>query len=188
MGYLLPVEPVPFDDEFVDLIGDLVAGVTGLDRNQYVRPRWQPSPPKQPPPTVDWVAFGVQQQIPDDNPVLRIDNADETQLRRSESVVIALSFYGPRRAGYAGRFREGVHIDRNRWTLRANGIAVTGVGPAVNAAEEVANKWEPRVDITAEFVREVGRKYEIRSFVAASGLIVTETLSVPFSVEGEENA
>lgn len=184
-GYLVPVEAVEADDVLTDLFGDLVAGVTGLERNDKVRPRWQPKPPARPPKTANWCAVGVIAQIPDDNGYLKQHN-DGHQMRRHERVEVMASFYGPKARGYAGVFRDGVQLAQNRDVLRQNGIAVIEVGDAVNAADLVNNEWLPKVDVKAVFAREVGRTYQVLTFAAAHGEIVTETLTVPFSVNQGE--
>lgn len=185
-GYLVPAAAVELDDALTDLFGDLVAGVTGLERDDLVRPRWQPNPPARPAKTANWCAVGVISQIPDDNVYLKQDNDVTQTLRRHEQLEVMASFYGPSARGYAGRFRDGVHIAQNRDVLRQAGIAVVEVGGAVNAAEPINNEWLPRVDVKAIFTRELGRTYQVLSFAAATGVIVTETLTVPFSVnEGE---
>ncbi|MFT2520511.1 hypothetical protein ACMWQB_30330, partial [Escherichia coli] len=58
-GYLVPaVASPPLDDDDLDnLLHDMIAGISGLPR-AMVRPRWQPTVPKQPEPGVNWCAFG----------------------------------------------------------------------------------------------------------------------------------
>lgn len=41
-----------------DVLHDLIAALTGIP-GRYVRPRWQPEPPRMPGPDVTWCAFGI---------------------------------------------------------------------------------------------------------------------------------
>jgi hypothetical protein len=63
-GYLVPVSPLPLDDEELGRrLSNVVAGVTGIPGN-LVRPRWQKNPPPIPDEGVDWVAVGVTSYRP----------------------------------------------------------------------------------------------------------------------------
>ncbi len=58
-GFLVPTSAAPDEDTALeDFIHDFIAGVTGIAADM-VRPRWQPTPPRQPPVGANWCAFGV---------------------------------------------------------------------------------------------------------------------------------
>jgi len=168
-GYLLPADaPAPEDAELDALLQAAVRDITGLP-GSLVRPRWQPNPPKQPEPSVDWCAIGVMVQTPDDGPALlhQPDGSGATRLERHVDIEVLATFYGPRASAYASRLRDGLGIPQNLEALRASALAFVSAG-AVRAIPEFWNQqWIRRYDLPLLLRRKVTRIYPIRNIVAA---------------------
>ncbi|WP_186096934.1 phage neck terminator protein [Burkholderia gladioli] len=177
-GYLAPtVEAPPDEDDALDnLLHDLIAGVTALD-GSLVRPRWQPTVPKQPAPNVNWCAFGVSDQEPDANPVIQHDgtgDGSDTYIRH-EGIEVACTFYGPNAKGYAQRLADSLAIPQNREALGANDMAFVGVSKIIPAPDFVNQKWIRRYDITFTLRRKVTRTYPVLNLLSATATTTTDS-------------
>ena len=163
-GYLAPAVDTPpsEDDALDDLVHDLIAGITALPAD-LVRPRWQQTVPKQPEPTVNWCAFGVQEQEPDAGPVIQHDGAGDghdTYIRHQD-IDVMCTFYGPSGKGYAQRLADGLAVPQNREQLQLQDMAFVGVG-AIRAAPDLLNQqWVRRYDMTVTLRRKVTRSYAV---------------------------
>src|SRR5450830_286484 len=94
-GYLAPGGATPVDDAALDaVLQGFVAGVTGLP-GSLVRPRWQPTVPKQPPLDANWCAIGVTDTDPDAVPTILHNGAGNgvDNLYRNEVITVLASFY-----------------------------------------------------------------------------------------------
>jgi hypothetical protein len=99
-GLLAPVAEVPplTDDALDALFQVAVSGITGIS-GALVRPRWQPTPPKHPEPSVDWCAIGITDITPDDGPSIQhfgalVGQVGETggdDYQRHEYILISLN-------------------------------------------------------------------------------------------------
>lgn len=173
-GYLGPLNSGPsHDDPWADFLCDIVAGVTGLDRNALVRPLWQPEPPTQPDFTVDWVGVGVTNTEANYTPaVIHYGTGNGFDaLQQFETATVLCAFYGPNAQGYAGLLRDGMFIDQNRAALRAAGVGFKEFGGIVRNAEKVNEQWLNRADINMIVVREVRRNYPVLNLLSARGVI-----------------
>jgi len=179
-GYILPAgSPAPLEDAALDaLFQQVVTGVTGL-LGAMVRPRWQPTVPKQPEPATNWCAIGVTNIEPDDYPVeIHDDTGDgHDNYAVHETLVVLASFYGPNSMSNAKVMRDGLYIAQNREALTQQGITVTDVGKPVAAPELVNQQWIRRYDVDIRFRRKVERTYPILNI-----------LSAPFEIDTDTNA
>jgi len=184
-GTLLAIPPLPPDDTALDAIfQQLVADVTGLP-GTYVRPRWQPSVPKQPEPGVNWCAVGVI-DVEQDNgpwivydPVLNVENYWD-----HERLQLLCSFYGPNCQGYARALRNGLDVPQNTEELLPNMIRYLDCGTVRAVPELVNEQWIRRQDLTLYFRRKVIAVYGIESFLVApiqllDDTVVNDTIIVP---------
>ena len=163
----LPVEDADFDT----VLQQLVVGLTGLPGN-LVRPRWQPVPPIQPEPTVNWCAIGVLAITPNDGPQIThnplggagqgVDTVD-----RHETIDVLASFYGPQGMSYAAILRDGLGVPQNVEGLLAVGMAFTDAGVSRQAPELVNQQWIRRQDIALRFRRHLQRSYAIQTAAVA---------------------
>lgn len=182
-GYLLSAaDPHPLeDDELDDFLGDVVAGITGLDRDNLVRPRWQEDPPALPARDVTWCSVGVTNHDPDAYASEDLD-ADGTSvdLVRHETLTVVVSFYGPLSAKIGTAFRDGLMVDQNREQLESAGFGLIDTSGPTKAPELIKEKWLSRNDITWMTRREIRRVYPVLSLLSAHGTIDTDHLHVAF--------
>lgn len=186
-GYLVPSSTAPAEDDALDdLFADVVAGVTGLDRDQMVRPRWQRTPPAEPAIDVNWCAVGVMDSDPDANAWIGHDHAGNgsDRMQRHEQIEVLASFYGPNAKGYASLLRDGLAVTQNREALYAAGIAYVEAGRIIAAPDLANQQWRRRFDITLTFRRQVNRTYPVLNLLSAEGEIATDpAASTPWSTE-----
>jgi hypothetical protein len=161
----------------------MVVGVAGLPQ-AMVRPRWQPTPPKEAPIEKDWCAVGVTDIEQDFSPsIIHHDEGegyDETQ--RHEKISVLASFYGPNARAYAALLRDGIILPQNREQLFHRGLAYYDVGRPTAAPDLIDYVWRKRIDLPMTFVRNVVRYYNILNLKSASGTIHSETASTNWQV------
>jgi hypothetical protein len=181
-GYLSPAGVDPIDDaELDDFLGDVIAAITGLDRNELVRPRWQEDPPALPSRAVTWCGVGVMSSRSDVNAYTETaQDGLTTEFTRHASLTILASFYGPQAGRMAGLLQDGLQVDQNQAALLGAGFAsIETIGP-VNTSELIKEKWLPREDVTWIVRREIRRTYPVLSLLSANGELVTTLGTVAF--------
>ncbi|GMG90664.1 hypothetical protein Cmtc_18840 [Cupriavidus sp. TKC] len=168
-GYLAPTAPVPPEDDDLDnLLQELVAGVTGLD-GKMVRPRWQPTVPKQPEPSVNWCALGIAVQKNDAGPAIQHDgdgDGSDTYIRHQE-IELLCTFYGPGAKGYAQRLADGMAIPQNNEQLGLNDMKFVSVSDIRPAPDFVNQQWVRRYDLTLVLRRKITRTYAVLNLLSA---------------------
>ena len=163
-GYILPDGgAVPNDQELEDIFQDFIKGVTGL-AGKMVRPRFQENPPPVPAVGVDWVAFGIRIQRPDDGPYFEQHSENATSIRHEE-IEVALSFYGNRGQHFAKLFVDSTAIPQNVNQLKPHKIKFVGVGEVLTAPDLINEQYVHRFDVNATFRRKTERTYAIQSFL-----------------------
>ncbi|QKS60893.1 hypothetical protein [Cupriavidus gilardii] len=179
-GYLSPAVASPplEDDALDDLLHDLVAGVTGLPGNM-VRPRWQPTVPKQPEPSVNWCAIGVTVQTNDAGPAIQHDPTGDGSdvYQRHQDIELLCTFYGPAAKGYAQMLVDGLAIPQNSEQLGLNDMKFVSAGTIRAAPDLVNQQWVRRYDVTVALRRKITRTYPVLNLLSAQ--VKTETDSVP---------
>jgi hypothetical protein len=168
-GYLAPTAPVPPDDEDLDnLLQELVAGVTGLP-GEMVRPRWQPTVPKQPEPTESWCAMGVTVQANDSGPAIQHDPAGDGSdtYTRHQQIDLMCSFYGPSAKGYAQRLADSMSIPQNSEQLALNGMKFVSASDIQPAPALINQQWNRRYDLTLTLRRKITRTYPVLNLIEA---------------------
>lgn len=177
-GILSPADaPAPAQDADLDaLLQSAIASITGLP-GSLVRPRWQPTMPKQPEASVDWCALGVTSSDPDAGPSIEhISAGDGTdRYARHEELELLASFYGPHASAFASRLRDGLAIPQNMETLHANDIGFVECGKARTVPDFVNQTWIRRVDMLVRFRRKVTRIYAVRNVLAADIHLIDDT-------------
>jgi hypothetical protein len=169
-GTLLPAAaPAPAEDADLDaIVQQTVTRITSI-AGEFVRPRWQPNPPKQPEPSIDWCAISVMESTPDAGPYHQHNGADpgtDTSIRHEEFTALA-SFYGPHSQKNAGVLRDGLCYAQNREALTAADIAFVASGPIRAVPELVNQQWIRRRDMLLTFRRKITRTYLVRNIAAA---------------------
>lgn len=169
-GYLAPVDaqPPPDDAGLDAIFQQLVVGVTGLP-GSLVRPRWQPTVPKQPEASVNWCALSVSEQDPDDSPAI-VHNSDgdgsDTYIRHQKLDVLC-SFYGPSAKGYAQRLIDGLAIPQNIEQLKAMSVAFVSTSGIRAAPDLINEQWIRRYDLIVHFRRAITRTYAVLNILSA---------------------
>jgi hypothetical protein len=187
----IPVPPVPIEDADLDaILQQVVTGVTGLP-GSMVRPRWQPTPPKQPEPTVNWCAIGVIASTPDAFPYIThvsgagITDPSADTFWRHELLEVLASFYGPQAKAYAGYLRDGLNLPQNCEVLVANQIAFVGTDVMRAAPDLINQQWVRRFDLPLQLNRKVQRVYAMPNILSANVHLfddtghVDDTITVP---------
>lgn len=194
-GYLAPVDaqPPPEDAALDAIFQQLVAGISGLP-GAMVRPRWQPTVPKQPEANINWCAIGVSDQTMDAGPAIihqgsfdqgvltsdgsTVVTADATPvdvvnpngqdvMYRHEDIDVLCSFYGPNAKGFAHQFADGLSIPQNIEQIKALSMAFVSVS-SIRATPDFFNEqWIRRYDLTAHFRRMVTRTYAVLNILSA---------------------
>ena len=178
-GFLRPTDAQgPLEDAALDAaLQATIVGIVGLD-GTLVRPRWQTSPPKQPPLTTDWCAIGIIDEDSEIHPSVVHDgsNNGSDAMYRGEDLTILASFYGPNARGNAKLLREGLYQAQNRETMREQfGFAMYDTGRVQNVPEMLENEnWLKRADLQFRVRRMISRTYAVRNIDSASGTIIPD--------------
>lgn len=178
-GYLAPTAPVPPEDDALDdLLQELVAGVTGLP-GAMVRPRWQTTVPKQPEPSENWCAIGVNRQANDASPAIQHDGDGDggDDYIRHQEIDLLCSFYGPAGKGYAQRLADGMSIPQNSEQLAVNGMKFVRASDIQPAPALINQQWNRRYDLTLTLRRKITRTYPVLNLLSAE--VQSTTDSVP---------
>ena len=185
-GYLVPSTTAPDHDAALDrIVQQMVVGITGL-AGAMVRPRWQPNPPKQPEPNVDWCAIGVQSVTPDASPAIVHDGTGDGSdtVNRHEDIEFVASFYGPNGLGNATLLRDGFSLPQNVEAIGATGLLYVGTSSITPAPALVNEQWVRKYDLRLTLRRQVSRTYPVLNLVSVVGTIHGETVpDQPFEVE-----
>lgn len=175
-GYLDAISTTPVqNDGFEDLIGGAISGIAGIPR-VMVRPRWQPTPPAQPPLETNWCAVGITQIDADWSATVTHlpagDGSDEVV--RHDAVRVLASFYGPAGYGNATRVRDGLWVAQNRDALRSAGIVVNEADRIRTASDLVNERFIRRVDLDIVLRRAVVRVYPVLNLLSVQGSFRTD--------------
>ena len=177
-GYLQPAVTSPplEDDALTAIFQQMIVGITALPGNM-VRPRWQPNPPKQPEPTVNWCALGIAVQTLDDGPAIvhnGAGNGSDTYIRHEQIDVLA-SFYGPNAMQNAQLLSDGLAIPQNLEQLKAQDMNSVDTGQIRAAPDLINEQWVRRYDLELTFRRKITRTYSVLSILTANGTIQAST-------------
>jgi len=201
-GYLAPsvAAPPAEDDALDDLLQMMVCGITGLD-GSLVRPRWQPTVPKQPEPSVNWCALGVSVQtndagpairhegsfldnviveggtevVMDSGPVLFSDGDGRDTYIRHQDIELLCSFYGPSAKGYVQRLADGMSIPQNHEQLGQDDMAFVSASEIRAASDLVNQQWVRRYDMTIYLRRKISRTYPVLNLRSAQASTTTDS-------------
>jgi hypothetical protein len=184
-GYLSPAVSSPplEDDALTAIFQQMIVGITALPGNM-VRPRWQPNPPKQPEPTVNWCALGIAVQTLDDGPAIihnGTGNGSDTYIRHEQIDVLA-SFYGPNAMQNAQLLSDGLAIPQNLEQLKAQDMNSVDTGKIRAVPDLINEQWIRRYDIELTFRRKITRTYAVLNILTAQGTVQTPTVTTPINV------
>lgn len=167
-GYLAPlaIDNWQNDGDLDAIVQAWVRDMTGLP-GDMVRPRWQPTPPPQPPQDVNWVSMGCLQQVLSDyHTMVQIDD-DTAELQRHETCEYLFTWYGPNASGLSIGFRDRAMVTQNRDFLAAHGLAVFHIGNANNTPLLANEIYRGRCDQPVHFRRQINTRLPIKSLLSA---------------------
>lgn len=159
----------------------LVTGITGI-QGSLVRPRWQPSVPRQPEAIVNWCAIGVLDIEPDNAPAFLHQPSGSDLMRRDEKLTVLASFYGPGAMSNAALLRDGLYLPQNNEFTNSNGLGLIDTSSIVAAPEFVNQQWIRKYDLRIRFYRVVLRSYPVLNLLHAQATISTASVTVTAGV------
>lgn len=180
-GYLLPTDTLQTDAALDAIVQQFAVGTTGIP-GTLVRPRWTPEAAAAPEATIDWMAIGIMDIVPDDNAAVQHGPSGDL-LARHEEIIVLASFYGPNGQKYGLRMRDALWVEQNREVLSSLGIGFVGVSSLGSVPEILNNQWRRRYDLTVTFRRVVTRAYNVLDLASSAGHIGSDDgPAVDFSV------
>ena len=178
-GVLVSQPPQPVDDAALDAVfQSLVTSITQID-GTLVRPRWQPTSPKQPPVGTDWCAIGVVSSKVDEGPWIALDPTNSFGLYwRHEDLEVLATFYGPNSRTNASALRDGLDIVQNLEQLLPYEMRAIDCETMRSVPELVNEQWIRRQDLMCRFRRKVTRDYAILAMEGAEINLIDDTGAV----------
>jgi hypothetical protein len=179
-GYLTPIADDLTDDGLDDLFAAAIVGVSGL-AGDLVRPRWQPTAPRQPPADVNWCAVGVTDETPDATAYVEHDpnggpqGFGQDNLARNVDLTVLVTFYGPNAKSLANLVRDGFAIPQNRDALQESYISFVNADTIRAVPEQLNGQWIKRYDLPLHFQRTINRSYAIQTIESADVEINNDT-------------
>jgi hypothetical protein len=188
-GYLVPLPQglYPGSLTFLQFMNQVFVGLSGL-QGQFVRPKWQQSPPTQPDIDVDWMAFGVESISTPGFAFVGQNTDGSNSSNRQEDVAIQCHFYGPNAETIASQVRDGFQVQQNLDGLRAADMGFVSTGDMNHLPDLINERWFNRFIMSVYLRRQVNRTYPILTFLSTAGVIETqvgptpENKTIPFSV------
>ncbi|MFI5416188.1 MAG: hypothetical protein ACHQXJ_02420 [Nitrososphaerales archaeon] len=171
-GYLLPAAsiPLPQNLSLEDFLQTMIAGISGFP-GDLVRPKWQINPPKQPDVTVNWIAFGLQEDDSDTNAFTSANPDGSNIFMRMEALTLQCTFYGPDSLEVGKIVRDGLQIPQNLETLQLAKMSFVSTSKMVRAPDLINERWVDRWEMSINLRREILRTYPILTFLSASGTL-----------------
>lgn len=163
-GFLGSITSIPNDQLLEDVLNPTIAGITQLDGNTQIRPRYQEDPPAVPDRSVNWVAFGINRVTSDTAAAIK-QSATSAEVIRYQEIEVLLSWYGPQAGNYAEVFRDGLQIGQNRDLLNQNDLGIISIEEARKAPELFKQKYLTRYDMTLMLRRRTARVYPILTLI-----------------------
>lgn len=187
-GYLLPQDPAPTQLSFKEFLQTVMVGVSGLP-GSLVRPKWQLNPPKQPDVCVDWMAFGISEDVSDTFAYTALDSDGDYQLMRMEELTVQCSFYGPNSYEVCKILRDGFQLGQNREALSEALMTFAYSDRMVQVPDLVNERWVDRWEMAVYLRREILRTYPVLNFVSGAGIVKvnnqgSDVKTIPIVVNG----
>lgn len=171
-GFLTPIGPaIPYDDELLDILQPIVAGISGMDPTKVV-PGWQyPDTPNMPDYSVNWIALRITRVRPDTfSYEAHVDDSDDGSagydvVESTEEFDLLVSCYGPNASRNTRTLRDGFQLSQNRWPLQQYKIDVLSVGEFAVLPALLTGQWQKRMDFTVTMRRYVSQQYGVLTVI-----------------------
>lgn len=176
-GFILDFPPpVPPSAETIErALQTMTVALSGIP-GPLVRPRWQPTPPVQPPPEITWASVGVSRVEMDDYPSIVHDGATTwpgmpapgvDRMQRHGTVTVMATFYGPAAEDAAGQMRDALYVPQNWEPMSPLQMKLRTVRDLARVPELVNQQWLNRIDLVLEFRVQLDRVYPIMNLNGA---------------------
>jgi hypothetical protein len=186
IGYLQPDPPIvpSLDNDFIDVIQEMVCGITGID-GHLLFPRWQNNPPTMPEYNVTWGALGFSEAHSDVFAAIIHDSNNEGRdiLFRQVEIDVTVTFYGPNSGLYMAMLRDGLQIAQNREVMYSHGMAFVESSHVTANSELVNQRWTSRYDIVITIRRMVILTYNVQNLLSSQGTVTTGEYQTQFDTE-----
>jgi hypothetical protein len=183
-GFVQELTPPPPTAKEVEAIFQvMVATLAGLP-GTLVRPRWQPTPPVQPPVETNWAAVGVVSTEADEFPWIGHIGGDPAVpgdlghdvMQRHQTVTAMVSFYGPEAEDHAQRMRDALYVAQNSEPFSlALQAKIYSVADFNRIPELINQQWVNRIDMRLMLRQQIDRVYPILDIASALINVVTDT-------------
>ena len=178
-GYLLPSGSTtgsvfPKKLTLQEFLQTILVGISGI-QGDLVRPKEQINPPKMPDILTNWIAFHVNESVPDANAYNGLNSAGQSQSQRQERLELALSIYGPDSFEISRVVRDGLWVQQNLELMRAYGMGLVEVSRIIHMPELINERWFQRFDMSVFLNMETLRTYRVLPLESANGIIATNT-------------
>lgn len=184
MTYILPTSTaqLPGSLTLEQFIQTVLVGLSGL-AGPFVRPTWQPNPPKMPDNDVNWLAFGITSNTPDANAYVGVKADGSNDFQRHELLDIDCAFYGPLALANASLVRDGFQIQQNLEAMRAADMGFAACEQAIHLPELINERWFNRYQMKILLRRQIRRVYPVLTLLSANGTIHSMTSGDEYSSE-----
>lgn len=164
-GWLTPTDSNDVHDQVLERkISDWITGLTGMT-GDVIFPRWQSDPVRsRPAMDVTWCAFGVT-EVDDGANSIFIQQDDDAQLWRHQTLDVLFSFYGPQGQNRAVSFRDGLSVPQNNDMLKSTGLTFNSCGRLLSVPDLINNQWQRRYDLPVRLRRKLTRQYGVKSIL-----------------------
>lgn len=163
------------DNEFLDLLHEIIVDIVGLDEN-LVRRMYQTDPPAIPDHNIDWCSYGINADTPAGlSPFIKKTGENETEISETYTTEVLICFYGINATDNAKRLKNGLSVFFKREPLYWNRCGLASVGQTVRMTEQVNNQYYQRADTVYRFSRRIMVKYIDRNLESAVFQPKTET-------------
>lgn len=159
----------PDDDELLDLLQLIIAGIGGYSDPTLVRPSWQtPDIPNDPDFVTDWVGFRIKDlredtfQYEEHVP----EGTGYSLFEYSEEIDLLISCYGPHSMKFARTLRDGFRLSTNRAALQQHKMDTLYCSNPVTIPALMMNVWRRKVDFTVTLRRYVTSKYRVLTILS----------------------
>lgn len=172
---ILVESPTHTRTQLEDVWWAVLAGMSKLP-SENVRIGYQVNPARVPGAEVDWMAFYLEDDGPEDHAEeIHISDDDGSSIIVDQVHKIArISIYGPHAGDIASTIRRSFYIGQNRDSLLNFGVGIQRIGAPISVPEYHNEKYLRRADLDVYFVWEQVGMYSVLNLLSAFGRVDTD--------------